>query len=470
MAYWVVLSTKWALEDLQAGLAIVIQVVCVFGMFIASHTLWQLHALHVARGRRVPIARVLSINSPGEVWDAIWLLRYRIFTYHSTVLQCLIVVLLGVVTLFSGPIARFASHRGTTLPETTLSGRLASRTTTCIRDDVVGVQRIWDRLDKAKYPKNQLLDFLPDLSADWQYVEKDWNSSWTTDCQYTNTTKIQLTGTGVRNGTESWPDIYFQFNDLWDLTPSLRSNWTYIKTANQGTIKNGTFEDVTLWMNVVKLSEPMRMALVVVYMDQPPSKLGDDGVVFSTGPAPATYAKVECTLHQRVKTQFQARPDLVFDDTCVVENLKGYFFQRVLERGLDGVGGQLPKGEDIFRWFQAYMISKDIKTLMPVSRLVSVRVGTVEVAGWFFGTISVTVAIVLVGLARYVYVWWRYRDLLSKIPETKADWVLRSGGGKDLETLYGMGVGTWLEMGGEHLNRGRRQYAKLPDEEGEMRM
>ena len=461
MAYWVILSTKWALEDLQAGLSIVITVICVCGIFVASHVLWQNHALQVARGRRVPIARVLSINSPGEVWDAVWLLRHRIFLYHSTAIQCLMVILLGVTGLFAGPIARFASHRGTSLPEEKVSGRLASRSTTCIRDDVVGVQRIWDRLDKAEFPKNQLLDYLPDLSVDWQYVEKDWNSSWTAECQYVDTTKVQLTGTGISNGTESWPEIYFQFDSLWDLTPSFRENWTYITTDNQGTTRNEKFEDATLWLNVVDLSEPIRMALVIVYMDHPPSQAGDDGVRFATGPAPATYAKVECNLH-RQETYYQAQPDLVFDDTCVVENFKGHFFQGVLERDLQGVGGHLPKAEDIFRWFQAYMISKDIKTPMPVERGLSIRVVTVEVAGWFFGIASVMVAAILVGFVRYVYVCWRYGDVVRKVPETKADWVLHAVGGKGLESLYGMGVGSWLQM------KGDGRYVKLPDEEAPM--
>lgn len=454
MGYWVVFSTEWKLEDLQAGLSIVIQIICVAGIFIASQFFWQQHALQVARGQRVPIARILSIHGPGEVWDVLVLLKLKLFSYPSTAIQCVVVLLLGLTALFAGPIARFASHTGVTLPERTIEGQLASRTTTCIRDDVVGVQRVWDRLDKADFPKDQLLDWLPDVSVDWEYVEGDWNSTWMASCEYVNATEVVLNGTGVSNGTEEWPRLFNQFDGLWGLVENFRTNWSYITTDNQGTTRNGTFKDTTLWLNVVDF-DPMRMALVLVYMDEPPSREDDEGVIFDVGPAPATYIKAECTL-TNTETLYQAQPDLSMNESCVVENFKQHFFQNVLERDRDGVGGHLPRAEDIFRWYQAYMIRKDVKRMMPVEREISVRVGTVEVAGWFLGIASAMVLVVLIGFARYCWVLWRYREVIKKVPETKADWVLHVVGGKGLESSFG--VGTWMEMQGIEIGSVRERY------------
>lgn len=363
-------------------------------------------------------------------------MRRRLFVFRSTAIQCFIVIFLALNGLFAGPIARYASRRGTELLDKAVSGRMASRTTTCILDNVVEVQRSWDRLDKANFPKDQFLDWLPDASVDWEYVEKDWNSTWKTDCQYTDATEVQLTGTGVSNGTEDWPEIFYQFDDLWGLfSPQLQVNWSYAMTDNQGTRFNGTFLDTTLWINVVEMGEPMRMAFAVVYMDQPPSEASPDeedvlGVRYGVGPAPAKYAKVECDFHQTEETFYQAEPDVEFDYTCAVFNFKGHFYQAVLDRDLQGMGGHLPRAEDMFRWFQAYTISKDIKMPLPVERTLSVRMPTVEVAGWFFGITSPLVLLILVGFVRYMWLHWKYRDVMRKVPETKADWVLHAVGGE----------------------------------------
>jgi hypothetical protein len=453
MGYWVIFSKSWQLEDLQAGLSIVIQIICVSGIFIASQYFWQRHALQVARGQRVPIARVLSIHGPGEVWDALLLLRGRVWRYKSTAVQCAIVLLLGVTTLFSGPIARFASRNGVSLPERGVEGLLASRTSTCIRDDVVGVQRVWDRLDKARFPKDQLLDWLPDVGVDWEYVDGDWNSTWRAGCEFVNKTEVLLTGTGVSNGTDDRPRLFHQFEGLTGLVENFRSNWSYITTDNQGTIRNNSFADATLWLNVVDF-DPMRMALVIVYMDAPPSREADDGVEFGVGPAPATYVKAECTLRNTSETLFRAYPDLTMDDSCVVENFKQHFFQGVLARDRDGVGGHLPRAEDVWRWFQSYMVRKDVKRMMPVERELSVRVRNVEVAGWWLGIASVLVLAVLVGFARYCWVLWKYGAVVKRVPETKADWVLHAVGGKGLDESFG--VGTWLETQGKRGKRYRR--------------
>jgi hypothetical protein len=342
MGYWVVLSTTWALEDLQAGLSIVIQVLCVCGLFISSQYFWQVQALQVARGQRVPIVRVLSINTPGEVWDAIRVLRLRIFFYSSTAMQCLLVIGLDLTALLSGPIVRGVSHRGVRLPVRKLNGKLTSRSTTCIRDDVVGTQRIWDRLDNAGFPKDQLLDYLPDISVNWEYVEQDWNSTWAADCDFTDKTEIQLTGTGVSNATNNLPLLFEQFDGLWDLVPSFNPNWTYIDIDNQGSTLDGRFKDATLWLNVVDL-DPMRMALVVVYMNHPPSRETADGVVFAKGPAPATYAKVEWNLNRTKQTFYKADPDLSLDQTCVVGNFKSHF-SRSGGKEFEWTGWTLTKG------------------------------------------------------------------------------------------------------------------------------
>jgi len=51
-------------------------------------------------------------------------------------------------------------------------------------------------LERAGFPYNQLLDFLPDTSTHWVYRPEEWNSPWSMNCRYTKSTPISLKTTG----------------------------------------------------------------------------------------------------------------------------------------------------------------------------------------------------------------------------------------------------------------------------------
>jgi hypothetical protein len=297
------------LEDVQAGLNVAIQVLCRLTVFAGVQWFWKSSALRIARGENFPVAQVLSINAPGEVWDAISLLRNRIFTHYSMLVQSLLVVVVGLAAIFTRPIARFNTHKGTASPVRLVGGLVASRTFFCGSDNTLGVQYIWESLDRAGFPQDRLLDWLPDLKVDWQFAENDWSAyTWSEDCNYTKNISIKLTGTGVYEGDEGYPMKFYELDGLWaTLNDDFKQN-EYIETLAGGDRHDTTWLNVIMWIfAVINDGDNMKMALVSAYLDQPPTSNDTDEHDFGIRPVPsAYYKKVNCLLHRKAHTEYQS--------------------------------------------------------------------------------------------------------------------------------------------------------------------
>lgn len=121
------------------------------------------------------------------------------------------VVILAVSDLFSGPIARYSSRLGSIVGEATVAGALANPG----HDSIAGDNVQWDQsissLDRANFPYDQLLDFLPDPSQMWVYDQTQWNSSWSASCAPVPLTPIRVEAVVI-------PDAPFK---IWQQLPAL---------------------------------------------------------------------------------------------------------------------------------------------------------------------------------------------------------------------------------------------------------
>lgn len=226
MLRWVSLDPSWTLQDVQAGLNVVIAFLCAGAIFVLVRYCWLLAARRVAQQRDVPAYSLLSLNTIGETIDVIWLLRRELFTarYKALLIQCIFVVILTVATLLSGFSARFSTRYGVVIQERNVNGTLAERATGNILYAEVDTNLSFTALQQAKFPQTKLLEYLPNLDTTWEYVEDQWNSSWSMECTYNRSTQIAnpvSTGNCTDLSTE-----FPQVNDnYWDWTENATWYW-----------------------------------------------------------------------------------------------------------------------------------------------------------------------------------------------------------------------------------------------------
>ena len=181
----------------------------------------------------------------------------------------------------------------------------------------------------------------------------------------------------------------------------------------------------------------MGISLASIYMKDAPefnlSALGesDKDWVFGVGEVPeAYYTKVECDINRnrpqddnyweaypqiRTNCDLSKQLDIYWSATAIQPSGKGY--EMVVN---------IPSGEEIFRFYQSWMISKDTYYPYPSSRDISVSLNTVELSIVFIVICGFTILIVSLGMLHCFSFRLRHRGIVVGIPETKVDWLLQS--------------------------------------------
>jgi Na+/glutamate symporter len=111
---WIVLSTTWSLEDIQAGLNVITTLVSAFAIIVFARLSWQKGVQRVHKQRSVPIPQLVSVTTLGEVQDVVGLLKSQILSrrYLRILLQCLVVAFFTTTAILAGPISRYSTRRG----------------------------------------------------------------------------------------------------------------------------------------------------------------------------------------------------------------------------------------------------------------------------------------------------------------------------------------------------------------------
>jgi len=58
-----------------------------------------------------------------------------------------------------------------------------------LRGDIIWNSTI-DSLDKAGFPYDRLLDYLPPATEPWVYAPNEWDPTWSADCDFYNETLL----------------------------------------------------------------------------------------------------------------------------------------------------------------------------------------------------------------------------------------------------------------------------------------
>lgn len=171
---WVFLPPSWDLGNVRAILALIINFLCVVGIWIISYSTWKTGALKLARSHKSS-TRLLSLFSPsgvGDVLDILPLLRSKNISIRllaQLVIPGAVIATLSAVAIVSAPIARYSTRPSSRIQPMLVSGTLASIYHSGIGNALVKWNNTIERFTSAGLPLNQLVDFLPDNTIDWKY-------------------------------------------------------------------------------------------------------------------------------------------------------------------------------------------------------------------------------------------------------------------------------------------------------------
>ena len=403
-----------------------------------------------------PVSNLVVITSVGDIASTAHLLRSKLFSskYWTLCLQCIVVLTLSLLTVFSGPLARFSTRQGTTVLQLPISGLLAEHyesTFGYLSEQTTHISQAYESLAQAEFPRNQLPDFFPNPAADWLYRPNEWNSTWAAECHDTPLSVIEAAeATGNYSGytAANSPDIAI-FVEMPAMKQAVPKGW---KTDPQNSgcywlqkYGEADLQDVfaacfvTLWTNPVQsenftLVESWSFSVAAINLmgapQPPPLEEKSANVVFGTGPvARASYTSTTCNITRNRGVSLggaTAYPILHYPSGMgfsLLEGLTGLFdVFTVAAPGHLGI-----PGEDLFRFFQSYWLAKNTFTDPVITtRLLSTRVAAVQISAIFLAVTSVVTFLLVVSGVAYMSIRWYYRGQIRSTPATKVDWILQA--------------------------------------------
>lgn len=445
MAKWVSLQDDWSVQNVQAGLNVVIAFLCAGAIFVLVRYCWLLAARRIAHKKDVPAYTLLSLNTIGETVDVIWLLRHDLFSkrYRGLLIQCIFVMMLTVATLMSGFIARWSTRWGTVVKERQTNGTLAERSTGSILYAEVDNNQTMAALQFAKFPPNQLLEYLPNPEVQWNYVPEQWNSSWKMDCTFNRSTEIpnpRATGNCSTLGTE-FPPLYNNYWD-WDATEEIANttSWGWTNTGWRNT--RTEWRDTIIfthgiryadWHEDLSLYASLEMRTVAIYMENAPwnSSLPST-CTFAEGPIDrAFYTSCNCMLTRDIAGRttedlyYGAYPDWS-DVNAELSAHLDHYGNRFRKESSREQKVTVIEGEELAMFYQAYQITKDTIVSPFVFRPVDNYVRTPQVSMICLVLCAIALAVLVFGFCSYWIFLWRHWHKLYETPQSKLDWMLHN--------------------------------------------
>jgi hypothetical protein len=116
----------------------------------------------------------------------------------------------------------------------------------------------------------------------------------------------------------------------------------------------------------------------------------------------------------------------------------GNFYEAPLtEQSFRGEPIYHPSGQDLFRFYQAYLATKDIQDYEHAERIISVAVPTVELSVPVLAVFLLYLA--LIGLAAFWFVIVRRLPPRADVPRTKVEWMaqgMRESSAREVDAKY----------------------------------
>ena len=401
-SYWLTLPESWDIENVRAVLAFLINLVCAGGVWVFAWTIWKDEGAQLNRDPQAKAVSLLSLWGLGHVVDTIPYVRRAAGSrlLSASGLQCAVVCVLSVTAIISGPIARYSTRTEIVARQADTSGWLATTDHGSIEDALVQWNVTIERLKSASFPLDQLLDFVPDNAVNWVYRRSEWNSSWSAFCRWTGNTTVKLSATGNNTGDifDAIPGLQSvlplqnyasPYNHTWGGRIAYRGGDTipealvFTHTQNDPSI---AFDKNT---NTTSNYYPLNLTIAAFHLHNPPLALSSNGSVdYGVGEIErSSYTMASCQLSRTGNHD----PSLDGEDTdiafiwtqdirTIITGLSQFYSALLMERSITGQSILLPSGQDLFRFYQVYMATKDTQYQHAVSRSLSVAIPAAELA------------------------------------------------------------------------------------------
>jgi len=356
---WISFPEHFKLEDVQAVINIIISLLSALGVFVLSRVCWQASTAKIVRRKKVALLSLLTIGSIGEAFDVLFVLKYHFFLCTRIVAQCVLVACLTATAILSGPIARYSTKRGQIIAKKDIDGLLALAYHNSIGNAMVEWNLTYTSLDRARFPENQLLDFLPDTSTHWIYKAEEWNSTWSMDCTYAGPIQISLETTG------NCDHLYAEVPGLGKVIPDSPDIWYF----TEGFYVNRTsWKDVLLFLyepiyydydNDTFLTHNMSITIAAVHLHNL-AKSSNNSCNFGVGDVEQTsYTKAHCNLFRNYSEDtYISYPDSG-DVGQVPISYYSYYGQNFKQQSMSNEPIRIITPQELVRFYQVYMITKD---------------------------------------------------------------------------------------------------------------
>lgn len=299
-------------------------------------------------------------------------------------------------------------------------------------DDVEWNQTMWS-MNAAGFPHDQLLDFLPDTSKPWVFRPDEWNNTWSAQCSFGPVTPIEVAGSGnYRAG--SWFD---QLPELYEIIPQqfLDNHSMWLESATS--VGNSScFKDMLMFslLTIRPLAgRNMSIFISAIHLHEAPAatNVTSPDATFGIGPVGASsYTTLLCDLSQSPSSMehvYVAYPDISYtpDDTFAMA-LTTHYQATLVQQSRRGWPITVPSGQDMWRFYQAYLISKDTQNYLPVTRVLSIQTPTVELSSIFLVLTLFIMMLIAAGWAYHSFFVMLHGSLSMYMLKTKLDWLLQS--------------------------------------------
>jgi hypothetical protein len=429
---WVSLPWEWKLQDVQAALNVVVTFLSTLGISAFARYCWQSGARNIASDQSIPLSSLLSINTLGDAFDVLYLLRSKIFhrRYPKIFTQCIIVLCLSITSLFSGPIARYSTQRGEAISPKTITGLLTTRFHYSILNAPVLWNETFTSLDRAGFPYDQLLDYLPDTWIPWVYKAEEWNSSWVMSCKHTDSTPITLYDTG--NCTTTYDEV-----PGLEAVISLNEYGSEIDVWWGGYYEKDIYKDVLLGLGGVKYTDydnatnityGITMSLAAVHLHELPRQENSSSYCnWGKGNiTAASYTKIECDLKRLLHDPefiHMAFPDVA---NFLARGFVEYYQARFTQESISNSRITVLTPVDLVRFYQTWLITKDTQYRESVPRTISVQIQHVQISIVFLIIAALVTILALLGILIYAFSMVRHWNTLETTPQSKLEWMLQS--------------------------------------------
>ena len=441
---WISLPAAWKLQDIQAALNVIISILSALCIFIFARICWQTATAQVAKNKNVPIAGLLSVNTVGEVYDVCRLLGVEILSsYYLRILaQCVVVTGLTVAAFLSGPIARFSTSMGHKAVTRDVHGLMANQLHGGISHEAVLWNDTWTSLDRADFPRNQILDYLPPSTVHWQYLATQWNSSWSMSCDKTEVTPIDLyivnencttMNTAIPAMANIFEETTYVDNSTWS---TYQDNWESLTNARNITTDALLFRFGfidTDYNDDTKTYETLQVTMLAAHLQDLPTQMDRNSYCdFGTGKvSEASYTKAVChikkTRHTTVDNDraMGAYPD--HGSLDFVPMAYTSYFQARFNREINaGNVTTVITPDDLIRFYQVYLITKDTQSPYKVTRPMEIDVRLVRLSTIFLVICGISLALCIFGIFHYGIFSVRHNRTINRTPQSKLDWMLQS--------------------------------------------